>query len=158
MNLVHSNLSQHEQKSSKWGVYASVNGIVTDGDRIRIRILTKDLNSCNIGNTITTFYTMVSNAKILNLSNGKKIIVKDLVKTIFKVNNIKEWKIINKKDTPGDSFGNNASNKILKKKFNNYKFINLEDGLKKYFLWINKIKDKNLINSHPYKMNKNYKI
>ena len=96
--------------------------------------------------------------EILNLSNGKKIIVKDLVKTIFKVNNIKEWKIINKKDTPGDSFGNNASNKILKKKFNNYKFINLEDGLKKYFLWINKIKDKSLINSHPYKMNKNYKI
>ena len=60
---------QHEQKSSKWGVYASVNGIVTDGDRIRIRILTKDLNSCNIGNTITTFYTMVPNAKILNFSN-----------------------------------------------------------------------------------------
>ena len=96
--------------------------------------------------------------EIFNLTNEKKVIVKDLIKTIFKINNIKKWKVKKYKSTPGDSFGTNASNKYLKKKFNNYEFINLEDGLKKYFLWINMLKKENINKSHPYEINKNYKL
>ena len=67
-------------------------------------------------------------------------------------------KSIKDKNTPGDSIGTNASSNYLKKKFNNYKFINLEDGLKKYFLWINMLKEENINKSHPYEINKNYKL
>jgi UDP-glucose 4-epimerase len=96
--------------------------------------------------------------EIFNLSNGIKTTVKDLIKVIFKTNNIKKCKIINENNTPGDSFGYDANNLYLKKKFNNYKFLKLEEGIKKYFLWINMIKKKNLNNSHPYKINKDYKL
>tara|TARA_X000000950_G_scaffold289442_1_gene413522 strand:- start:1649 stop:2683 length:1035 start_codon:yes stop_codon:yes gene_type:complete len=96
--------------------------------------------------------------EILNLSHGKKITIKNLVKTILKVNNLNKWNIINKKGTPGDSFGTSASNKNLKIKFNNYKFINLENGLKKYFQWINSIDKKKIFKSHPYHTSKNYKL
>ena len=60
---------QHEKDKRKWAVYASVNGKVTNGDRLRVRILTEDENSCEYGNTITSFYTTISNAKTLNFSN-----------------------------------------------------------------------------------------
>ena len=96
--------------------------------------------------------------EIFNLSNGKKIIVKDLIKTILKVNNLKKWKIIKQKSTPGDSFGTTALNKSLKIKFNNYKFIKLENGLKKYFEWINLINKEKISTSHPYKLNSSYKL
>ena len=39
----------------------------------------------------------------------------------------------------GDSFGYHASNRYLIKKFDNYKFISLKNGIKKYFKWINKV-------------------
>ena len=112
-----------------------------------VNILSKSINN----NKLKKF-------EILNLSHGKKIIVKNLIKTILKVNNLKKWKIINQKSTPGDSFGTTALNKNLKIKFNNYKFINLEEGLKKYFEWINLINKKKILSSHPYKLNKNYKL
>ena len=96
--------------------------------------------------------------EIINLSHGNKTTVKNVVKTILKVNNLKNWKIIKKKSTPGDSFGSHSSNLYLKNKFSNYKFMNLEEGLKNYFLWINKIKKKNIAKSHPYHMNSNYNL
>lgn len=96
--------------------------------------------------------------EILNLSSGKKITVKNIIKTILKVNGIDNWKILCKKNTAGDSFGTNASNKYLINKFQNYKFIKLEDGLKRYFLWINKLNKNKIKNSHPYNLNKKYKL
>ncbi len=112
-----------------------------------VNILSKSINN----NKLKNFETF-------NLTNGKKIIVKDLVKSILKVNNLKKWKIIKQKGTPGDSFGTTASSKNLKLKFNNYEFINLENGLKKYFKWINSIEDKNIFKSHPYQISKKYKL
>ena len=43
---------------SDWVVVASVNGKVTHGDRLRVRIPIKTIERCSIGNTMTTFYTM----------------------------------------------------------------------------------------------------
>ena len=46
------------------------------------------------------------------------------------INNKKNHKIKETTGTPGDSFGYDASNKYLKSKFKNYKFISLKKGLK----------------------------
>lgn len=88
----------------------------------------------------------------INISNGNCTTVKDLLKKIFKLNNFKKYKIIKKGSTKGDSFGYNASNRLLKKKFKKYNFIPLEEGLKIYFEWINSVPVvKNLKNYHPFK-------
>jgi hypothetical protein len=42
---------------SDWVVVASVNGKVTRGDRLRVKIPIKTIERCSIGNTMTTFYT-----------------------------------------------------------------------------------------------------
>lgn len=86
--------------------------------------------------------------EIFNLSSGVYTTVNSLIKLILKIKNKPNHKIIVKKQgTPGDSFGFHASNNYLKKKFNNYKFFSLEEGLIKYFKWINSV---------PYKKNLNY--
>ena len=52
-----------DKKNSKdWNIFASVNGKITDGDRLRVRVIPRNIESCNIGNIITTFYTY-SNVK-----------------------------------------------------------------------------------------------
>jgi len=43
-------------------------------------------------------------------------------------------------------------------KFKNYKFTTLEEGLKKYFIWINKLDKRNIEKSHPYDIDKNFKL
>ena len=96
--------------------------------------------------------------EVINLTTGKKIYVKDIIKTILKVNKIKKYKIQVRKKTPGDSLGFDSSNKYLLKKFKKYKFTTLENGLKKYFNWISLIKSKNLNKSHPYLIDKNFKL
>ena len=68
--------------------------------------------------------------EIINLSTAKAVTVKNLLKIIFKINNKKNHKIKETTGTPGDSFGYDASNKYLKSKFKNYKFISLKKGLK----------------------------
>ena len=93
--------------------------------------------------------------EIINLSTAKAVTVKNLLKIIFKINNKKNHKIKETTGTPGDSFGYDASNKYLKSKFKNYKFISLEKGLKLYFKWIKKVPVvKDLRKYHPFKMNK----
>ena len=93
--------------------------------------------------------------EIINLSTAKAVTVKNLLKIIFKINNKKNYKIKETTGTPGDSFGYDASNKYLKSKFKNYKFISLEKGLKLYFKWIKKVPVvKDLRKYHPFKMNK----
>lgn len=92
--------------------------------------------------------------EIINLSSSKKIKVKNLIKQILKVNNIKKYKLKISKNTPGDSFGYHANNDYLRKKFPNFKFTPLDIGLKKYFDWINKLPKKtNLKNHHPFAKN-----
>ena len=93
--------------------------------------------------------------EIFNLSSGVCTTVTSLIKLILKIKNRPNYKIIVKrKGTPGDSFGFHASNNYLKKKFNNYKFFSLEDGLIKYFKWIDSIpSEKNLKYFHPLKKN-----
>ena len=72
---------------------------------------------------------------------------------ILKINNKKRYKVQIEKGTPGDSFGYHASNKYLRKKFANYRFVKLQKGLKKYFQWIDKLpKNKKLYNYHPLKL------
>ena len=62
--------------------------------------------------------------------------------------------IVKKQGTPGDSFGFHASNNYLKKKFNNYKFFSLEEGLINFFEWIDTVPcEKNLKYFHPLKKN-----
>ena len=93
--------------------------------------------------------------EIINLSTAKAVTVKNLLKIIFKINNKKNHEIKETMGTPGDSFGYDASNKYLKSKFKNYKFISLEKGLRLYFKWIKKVPVvKDLRKYHPFKINK----
>ena len=90
--------------------------------------------------------------EIINLTSGKKIKINKLIKLILLVNNknMRNYKVKVVKGTPGDSFKFDASNKYIKKKFGNYEFISLKNGLRKYFKWINKIPiTKNLKKWHP---------
>ena len=50
-------VSENGKSMNDWSVIASVNGKVTYGDRLRIRIPLSTVERCSIGNTITTFYT-----------------------------------------------------------------------------------------------------
>lgn len=90
--------------------------------------------------------------EIFNLSTGKAVKVRDLIKLIFKINKLKNYKVIETKSTPGDSFGYDASNKYLKSKFRNFKFTTLQKGLELYFNWINTLPViNNLKHHHPFK-------
>ena len=102
------------------------------------------------------FNNKLKKNEVFNLTTGKAIRVSKLIKSILKINKKPRHKVIVKKrGTAGDSFGFDASNKYIKKKFADYKFTSLNDGLNKYFKWINKVpKIKNLNNFHPLK-NKN---
>ena len=94
--------------------------------------------------------------EIINLTVSKSTKVSELLEIILKENKLKKYVILEKKGTQGDSFGYHASNNYLKKKFKGYKFINLHDGIKRYFQWINSIPVKKNINSyHPFKINQN---
>jgi UDP-glucose 4-epimerase len=93
--------------------------------------------------------------EVINLSNGVTTTVDSLIKLILKIKNLHNYKIVvKKKGTIGDSFGLSASNSYLKKKFNDYKFFSVKEGLKKYFEWTDKInsKSKNLKKYHPNKI------
>ena len=70
----------------------------------------------------------LKNYEVVNLSSGEMTIVKNLIKLILKINGIKKNKVIKKNSTLGDSFGYNANNRLLRKKFPNYKFISLKKG------------------------------
>jgi nucleoside-diphosphate-sugar epimerase len=88
--------------------------------------------------------------EVFNLTSSKLIKIKNLIKIMLNLNNKKNYKIIVKPQTKGDSFGYNGSNFYLKKKFNNYNFMTLKDSLIQYFKWINKIPvSKDLKKYHP---------
>ena len=81
---------QHTGKdTSEWSIIASVNGKITHGDRFRIRLLPKSIERCDVGNSITTFYTTKKNKNIFDLSGVIPAIFKDVkigVKILFAQN------------------------------------------------------------------------
>ena len=61
--------------------------------------------------------------EIINLTTGKAEKVKNLLKKIFKVNNIKKYKVLETKGTPGETIGYDASHTYVKSTFKNCKII-----------------------------------
>ena len=88
----------------------------------------------------------------INLTSAKKTTVKELINSILKINNLKDYPIRIKKGTKGDSFGFNSNNKLLKKNFYRFKFTSLNTGLSIFFNWISQLNTKNIKNSHPLKL------
>ena len=114
-------------------------------------------NHVFIDDCIKILFKCLNNKKLkkfetINLTSAKKTSVRDLINTILKVNNLKNYPIKIKKGTKGDSFGFNSSNNLLKKKFYGFKFTALNTGLSIFFNWINKLNTKNIKNSHPLKL------
>jgi len=106
-----------------------------------VNILLKTINNKNLKKN-----------EIVNLTSSKLIKIKDLIKILLNINKKKNYKIIVKSKTKGDSFGYNGSNLYLKKKFNNYNFMTLKQSVIKYFEWIKKIPiSSNLKKYHPFK-------
>ena len=125
--------------------------IVVKGSLKRFR------NLVFIDDCIKILFKCLNNKKLkkfetINLTSAKKTSVRDLINTILKVNNLKNYPIKIKKGTKGDSFGFNSSNNLLKKKIYGFKFTELNTGLSIFFNWINKLNTKNIKNSHPLKL------
>jgi len=122
--------------------------IVVKGSLYRFRDLTYIEDCINILVKAVAF--KLKKNEIFNLSSGKTYLVKKIIKTILKVNNLKRYKILVKKGTLGDSFGFHTSNEKLKRVFKYRRFFSLEEGLRKYFKWINSLpKNKIIKNHHP---------
>ena len=103
------------------------------------------------------YNSKLKNFEIFNLTSEKKITVKELIKKILKIKNLKKYKIKVIKGTPGDSFGFDSKNSYLKNKFTKIKFIDIESGLKKYFKWIDRVpKNKSSQTSSFFKKSINY--
>ena len=124
--------------------------IIVKGSLERVR----DLNY--IDDVIKILEGSISNKKlkkneIFNLSSAQCYKVKNLINEILKVNGLKNYKIFQKKGTPGDSFIFQTSNIKLKKFYKSINFTSLNNGLKKYFDWINSIprNKSNLKRYHP---------
>ena len=107
-----------------------------------------------IDDVVNILIKTISNKKlnrneVFNLTTGQVPKVRELLSLIQRTAK-KKLTIVESKGTEGDSFGYDASNDYLKSKFNDVKFTSLEEGLKKYFDWIDKLpKVKNLKNYHP---------
>ena len=95
-----------------------------------------------------------SYGSIYNLSTGVRIVVRDLLKAMIKASGKPEgYEIIRGGSTPGDSFGTHAVVDKLKKDFDWSPKYSIEQGLKKYFQWINSVPViDDLLPWHPLKM------
>lgn len=80
---------------------------------------------------------------IFNICTGKKTKINFLINKILKISKISK-KIIYDQSTPGDQFGIYGNNKKLLKLLKNFKFTDIDVGLKKTISWINK-KERNKI-------------
>ena len=146
----------HNLKKGMVGIYCSFiwkkKPIVIKGSLNRYRNFVY-IDDCTEILVKTLSNKKLRNNEIFNLTSEKKVYVKNLIKNILKINKIKKYKIIIKDGTPGDSFGYHSNNKYLKKKFDNYEFTNINNGLKKYFEWLKIIPTHGkLTNYHPLKL------
>ena len=129
--------------------------IIVKGSLDRIRDLTF------IDDSIKVLYKSLKNKKlkkneIINLSSGNSLTVKKLIKEIIIASKKKDQRIIVTKGTPGDSKVFHTNNDKLKKLYPEVKFTSIQEGLKKYFDWINKFPNvKNLRKYHPFMLQKN---
>ena len=76
--------------------------------------------------------------KIYNLGFGRKIFIYNLLNKIASIGNFKK-KIKKRNQTPGDQFGVYANINKIKKELNFIPKINLDEGLKKTFIWAKKL-------------------
>lgn len=75
-----------------------------------------------------------------NLSSGNRMIIKDLLKEIFEASGRNhDYKVVEKESTPGDSFSTHAVIDKLKNDFNWIPKYSIQEGLVKYFEWINSV-------------------
>jgi UDP-glucose 4-epimerase len=91
---------------------------------------------------------------IYNLSTGNKTVIRDLLGMMLDAAlKPKNYKVQVSNSTPGDSFGTHASIEKLRKDFQWDPKINLKEGLKKYFSWINQLPvTDDLKGYHPLEM------
>jgi UDP-glucose 4-epimerase len=96
----------------------------------------------------------ISFGEVYNLSSGKKIIVKDLIKSIliaFKLPS--DYNVVVLPNTPGDSFGFHSNPDKIKRHLNWQPKMELTDGLNEYYKWVSAIPVVNkLENYHPFVM------
>ena len=75
--------------------------------------------------------------KIINLGTGKKTKVTEMLEILQKIH-IKKSKIVIKKNTPGDQHGIYSDKSILKF-IHKKKFIDINEGFKKFYDWAKKL-------------------
>jgi UDP-glucose 4-epimerase len=124
--------------------------IVVKGALNRVRDITF------IDDNIKILYETMNNKRlkkneIINLSSGMSFTVRNLLNEIMISFKKKNYKVIIKKGTPGDSKIFHTSNLKLKKLFPRIQFTPIRQGLKKYFNWISKVPvKKNITKFHPF--------
>ena len=125
--------------------------IIVKGSLDRIRDITY------IDDVVNLLYQTIHNKKlkkneVINLSSANCLTVKKLINQIILASKKKNVKIIVTKGTPGDSKIFHSSNRKLLKLYPGFKFTTINEGLKKYFEWINNLPVvNNLDNYHPFK-------
>ena len=125
--------------------------IIVKGSLDRIRDITY------IDDVVNLLYQTIHNKKlkkneVINLSSANCLTVKKLINQIILASKKKNVKIIVTKGTPGDSKIFHSSNQKLLKLYPGFKFTTINEGLKKYFEWINNLPVvNNLDNYHPFK-------
>ena len=125
--------------------------IIVKGSLDRIRDITY------IDDVVNLLYQTIHNKKlkkneVINLSSANCLTVKKLINQIILASKKKNVKIIVTKGTPGDSKIFHSSNRKLLKLYPGFKFTTINEGLKKYFEWINNLPVvNNLDDYHPFK-------
>jgi len=91
---------------------------------------------------------------VYNLSSGHKMIIKDLLLEMLKASGKNEdYEIIEEGGTPGDSFGTHAVTDKLIEDFAWTPKYSIEEGLEKYFEWINAVPvSDDIAQCHPLDM------
>lgn len=128
--------------------------IIVKGSLNRIRDITY------IDDVVNILYQTIHNKnlkknEVINLSSSNCLTVKKLIDQIILASKKKYVKIIVTKGTPGDSKIFHSCNRKLLKLYPGFKFTTMNEGLKKYFEWINNLPVvNNLDNYHPFKNTK----
>jgi UDP-glucose 4-epimerase len=108
----------------------------------------------NVDALISCHTKTISFGEVYNLSSGKKTIVRDLIKSILIAFNLpSNYNVIELPNTPGDSFGFHSNPDKIKKHLNWEPKMELTNGLKEYYKWVNAIPVEDKLGSyHPFVM------